>query len=294
MDIEALYREYKPLLFRVAYRLLGSASDAEDAVQDAFVALQQSPQQTIEHPKAYLARAVTNHALNKMKSAQRKRETYVGPWLPEPVLSEPYPADADPALTFERQEQYGYAWMVMLEKLSAPERAVFVLRETLQYDYAELAEMLDRSEAACRKLYSRAKSKLEELPEPAATRAGEGEAFVRAFTEAARNGSFEPLIGLLTDDATLISDGGGKARAALRPIRGKERVLAFFRGIRSKGSLDGELRALRINGQLGLLWLRQGKTPLLLTYGPAPGTGINALFLVSNPDKLKGAELFLP
>lgn len=297
MDIETSYRAYKPLLFRIAYRLLGMAQEAEDAVQDVFLALQSAPERGIEHPKAYLIRAVTNHALNRLTSARRKRESYAGPWLPEPLLTEnmPAPADSDPEESYMKQQQYGYAWMVMLERLTPPERAVFVLRETLEEDYGEIAGMLGRSEPACRKLYSRAKQKLGDvLPGKTQANSDEGEAFVYAFTEAAQKGNLQPLIRLLTEDTVLVSDGGGKVRAALRPIIGKERVLAFFQGIRSKGSLQGELLPVRVNGQTGLVLLRENKPPFVLCFNPAPEGGINAVYLVSNPDKLRLAEIFLP
>lgn len=299
LDLESAYRMHKPLLLRVAYRLLGTVQEAEDAVQDTFVALQSLHAAAIEYPKAYLVRAVTNHAINAAKSARRQRETYVGPWLPEPLLSDgsATAASGDPAENVLRQEQFGYAWMVMLEQLSPPERAAFVLRETLHYGYEELAGLLGRNEAACRKLYSRAKAKLAAFETAGKARncetgADEGAAFVAAFMAASQHGNFEPLVRLLTDDAVLVSDGGGKVRAALRPIRGKARMLAFFRGIRAKGALQGELLPVSINGQPGLLLRQPDRPDIAICYRSAPGGKLDGVFMILNPDKLAHVRLF--
>ncbi|MFS0725310.1 sigma-70 family RNA polymerase sigma factor [Paenibacillus sp. 1P07SE] len=283
--IEGWYRQYKPLLAAIAYRMLGSKSEAEDAVQDVFVTLSKQDPVQIDHPKAYLIKLVTNRALNMMKAAPRNRESYPGLWLPEPLLA----TDDGPQDHVLRQEQLGYAMLVLLQTCTPPERAVFVLRDSLGCDYAEIAGMLGKTEAACRKIYSRAAAKI-------GLRSGSAEEnewdqamdrFVQSFADAVTTGRFDAFIRLLTQDAVLLSDGGGIVRAALRPILGPERIAAFFTGIARKGSLTGKLRPVRMSGQPGLLLEREGRLPMVLTLEPTPdGAGIRALYLVSNPHKL--------
>ncbi|MFD2331037.1 sigma-70 family RNA polymerase sigma factor [Cohnella sp. GCM10020058] len=286
-DVERLYREYKPLLTSIAYRMLGSMSEAEDAVQDVFVAVSRpGGGGEIEHPKAYLVKMTTNRALNMMKAAPRRRESYPGPWLPEPVIEMD---DADqPLVHMLRQERLGYALLVLLQTCTPPERAVFVLRESFGYDYAEIAAMLDKTEAACRKIFSRAAIKIGHLPaaeqeesaEPAMDR------FVRSFEEALASGRPDSFIHLLAEDAVLLSDGGGIVRAAINPIEGPARIAAFFAGIAGKGSLDGRWRRVRISGQPGLLLERDRLTPVAFAIEPDGLGGIRAIYMVSNPEKL--------
>ncbi|SFB56479.1 RNA polymerase sigma-70 factor, ECF subfamily [Cohnella sp. OV330] len=286
-DVERLYREYKPLLTSIAYRMLGSMSEAEDAVQDVFVAVSRlNGGEEIEHPKAYLVKMTTNRALNMMKAAPRRRESYPGPWLPEPIIE--LDDKEQPLEQMLRHERLGYAMLVLLQTCTPPERAVFVLRESFGYDYAEIAAMLDKSEAACRKIFSRASAKIghlqptehEDAPEP------EMDRFVRSFEEALASGRPDAFVHLLAEDAVLLSDGGGIVRAAINPIEGPARIVAFFAGIANKGSLDGRWRRVRISGQPGLLLERDRLTPVAYTLEPDGRGGIRAIYMVSNPEKL--------
>jgi len=286
--IERWYREYQPLLIAVAYRMLGSRSEAEDAVQDVFVTLSKQETERIEHPRAYLIRMVTNRALNMMKAAPRSREHYPGLWLPEPII-EPED-DEGPQPQLLRREQLGYALLVLLQTCTPAERAVYVLRESLGYDYREIAETLGKTEAACRKLYSRAAGKLG-LASPAAAEADRLDAalehFVQSFVHAASTGRFESFLRLITQDGVLLSDGGGIVRAALRPILGQERIAAFLEGIARKGSLDGQLRRVRLSGQPGLWLEREGRLPMAFAFAlTADSEAIQAVYLISNPHKL--------
>lgn len=289
-DVDRLYREYKPLLTSIAYRMLGSMSEAEDAVQDVFVSLSRRKGGAIDHPKAYLVKMVTNRALNMMKAAPRRRENYPGPWLPEPLI-EPDEADA-PLGRLLRQERLGYALLVLLQSCTPPERAVFVLRESFGYDYADIAGWLDKTESACRKIFSRAAAKLGRTPRAAAEAAGAAahgamDRFVASFAEALQSGRPEAFVHLLAEDAVLLSDGGGNVRAALNPIAGSARIAAFFAGIARKGSLDGRLRRVRISGQPGLLLERPARPPMAFAFAPDPAAGaIAEVYLISNPDKL--------
>ncbi|WP_442601994.1 sigma-70 family RNA polymerase sigma factor [Paenibacillus sp. KN14-4R] len=283
MDLETLYRTYKQLLLSVAYKLLGSYTEAEDALQDIFVSLRDVELESITHPKAYLVKMITNHSLNRIKSAQRKRELYTGPWLPEPVISL---GDEEPSAYLIRQEIFGYALLVLMQKLTPLERAVFVLRESLGFEYPEIAEMLHKTEAACRKIYSRAKAKLgSDLPHETAYE--NADPFVQAFAKAVESGRFEPFIQLLTEDAVLLSDGGGKVRAAIFPILGRERVSAFLEGVSTKGSLQGDIRLVWIGGQRGILITRPDMPPKAICFGYAPDNQrINAVYFIVNPEKL--------
>ncbi|WP_174819887.1 sigma-70 family RNA polymerase sigma factor [Paenibacillus koleovorans] len=292
IEVEQLYRDYKPLLASIAYRMLGSISEAEDAVQDVFVTLSKVDLHHIGHPKAYLVKMITNRALNLMKAAPRQRETYPGPWLPEPIIE--LASEGEPQERLLRHERLGYALLVLLQTCTPPERAVFVLRESLGYDYADIAAMLDKSEAACRKLFSRASAKIQHRPheqtEEAALDASI-DRFVQSFAQAIDSGRFEPFLHLLTDDAVMLSDGGGIVRSALKPILGRERIIAFFAGIGGKGSLAGELRRVRISGQHGLLLYKQGKPQFAFILEPDPQLqAIRAVYLVSNPHKLGRIE----
>jgi RNA polymerase sigma factor (sigma-70 family) len=284
MDLDTLYRTYKPLLLSVAYRMLGSLTEAEDAVQDVFVTLRRINTATIDHPKAYMVKMITNRSLNMLKAAHRTRELYPGTWLPEPQISM---ASEEPSEQIIRRESFGYAMLVLLQELTPPERAVFILRESIGYEYGEIAELLDKSETACRKIYSRAKAKIGRGPHIEDKNLQLAEPFIQAFAKAVEQGQFEPFIKLLTEDAVLLSDGGGKVRAALLPILGKERILAFFEGIHAKGSLQGELRPVWISGQQGIWLVRSNLPPIAICFGPDPGNKqIRTVYIISNPDKL--------
>lgn len=296
-ELEELYAAYKPLLQSIAYRMLGSITDAEDMVQDVFAAMQRSPAGDVRHMKAYLVKMVTNRCLNVLKSAARQREVYVGPWLPEPDIGDVFavPTMMTPEERAVREEIVSYAVLVMLQQLSPVERAVFVLREVLAYDYKEIAGILGKTEAGCRKIYSRLQPKL--APEPGSDRLkavssvtpADASLLVAAFLQASRTGDFQPFIHLLVDDAVLVSDGGGKVRAAIRPILGRDRVLAFLEGISGKGSFQGELRPARINGEAGLLLVRDGILQAAVCFGWADGgtSRWKTIYLISNPDKLQ-------
>jgi len=287
LQIEELYREHKPLLISIAYRMLGSMTEAEDAVQDVFVSVTKLGGNEIAYPKAYLVKMITNRILNMMKAAPRKREHYPGPWLPEPVIELGSKDDLQEHVL--RRERLGYALLVLLQTCTPPERAVFVLRESLSYDYSDIAAMLNKSEAACRKIYSRAAAKVGQRPRTESESALDDsiEQFVQSFAQAINTGRFEPFIRLLTEDAVMLSDGGGVVRAALNPIYGRNRIAAFFVGISGKGSLAGQLHHVWISGQRGLILLRESRPPIAFTIEPDDDfSAIRAIYLVSNPEKL--------
>jgi len=293
MTVAQAYERHRSALFGLAYRMLGMATDAEDIVQDVFAQYMQSAKDDIVNEKVYLAKMTANRCINLLKSSRRKRETYVGEWLPEPLPDRD--RAADPA---ERRESIGYAYLVLLQKLTPLERAIYVLKETLGFEYADIADILERTETSCRKTFSRAKAKMED--EAAPPRQGEPteeakERFVEAFLRASDTGNFKSLLAFLLDDVIMISDGGGKARAAIYPIVGFPRVLAFFEGLSAKGVFKEGFERVALNGDPGLALRRDGRIANAICAEWEPGgSRIRRLYLVVNPDKLTKFNRKLP
>lgn len=295
VELERLYADYKPLLFSLAYRLLGSVSDAEDMVQDTFVAARTAELarggQHVDNWKAYLCRTVTNRCLDLLKSARRKRERYVGPWLPEPIVQSLGAAEGgagggDPLEATLLGETVSYAFLVLLSRLTPVERAVFVLREAFDYSYREIAEMLGKTELGCRQTYSRVRRKIQAEPGGGNPRpSAETESIVRRFLQAAATGDMQGLIGMLAEEATLVTDGGGKLRAALHPIVGRKRVAAFLAGVAAKMAAQTEVRAVTVNGAAGLLIVAPDG-PTVTAFEPDPDGRCLRIYMVRNPDKL--------
>ncbi|MCD1258678.1 RNA polymerase sigma-70 factor [Paenibacillus athensensis] len=281
--LDLLYTTYKPLLFSIAYRMLGSVSDAEDMVHDAFLGAQRVPEEEVRHPKAYLCKMVVNRCIDFAQSARKQREVYVGPWLPEPLLAG---TGGDPQQDVERSETLSYAFLVCLEMLTPVERAVFILREAFAYTYAEIAEIVGKTEANCRQLYARVKRSLQDglpaaQPEPAESRQ-----LLEQFLRAARTGDMAALLRALSEDAALYSDGGGKAQAATKPIFGPERVAAFLAGLGTKGSGRGEADIVTMNGHYGLLLKENGRIVTAINWEIDGAGRIRRVYLLRNPDKL--------
>jgi RNA polymerase sigma-70 factor (ECF subfamily) len=222
---------YRPLLFAIAYRMLGSASDAEDIAQEAFVryavASERDGADAVRSPKALLTTITTRLCLDQLKSARVQREKYVGAWLPEPVLTN----QESPLDTIEQRESISLGFLALLERLSPPERAVFVLREAFDYAYDEIASTLGRTAQTCRQLHHRASRHLAEARPRFHSVPEAHRVLVEQFVAAANGGDMQTLAGLLATDAVLISDGGGKVAAALNPIHGFERIARFLTAI---------------------------------------------------------------
>ncbi|UQZ32315.1 RNA polymerase subunit sigma [Paenibacillus sp. PK3_47] len=286
--MEDLYLCYKGYAFSIAYRMLGSVADAEDAVQDCFAELQRRDRSGIVNMKAYLAKGITNRCLNLLHSARSLRETYIGEWLPEPVSG---PLDG-PEEAAERKESLSYAFLVMLERLSPTERAVFILREAFQYDYGAIAEMLDRSEGSCRQLFSRARRRLQ------TESSGQGfdrdqessrERLLDRFTAAFAAYDVSGLLQLLAEHPVLIADGGGEnVHTILRPMAGRKGVAALLTSRRVLRQLhQWRTEAGIINGELQILFkdLEEVKAVLCLNLNKG-GKEIQNLYLVMDPGKL--------
>ncbi|GGX13312.1 DNA-directed RNA polymerase sigma-70 factor [Streptomyces malachitofuscus] len=281
----------KPRLEAIAYRLLGSASEAEDAVQETFLRWQDADVDRIRVPEAWLTKVLTNLCLNQLTSARARRETYVGEWLPEPLIAgDPMLGPAD---TAEQRESVSYAVLVLLERLTPNERAVYVLREAFDYAHREIAEILDITEAASQQIFHRARKHVAqgrartEIDEAAARRV------VDEFLAAATSGRTEPLVRLLTQDAVSVGDGGGKVPARTRPFEGALAVAKFLRGLflpgKAKRDLVGgspEVYATTANGDPALVAVVDGRVVAVMCL-EVTGEGISAVRNQVNPDKLE-------
>jgi RNA polymerase sigma-70 factor (ECF subfamily) len=280
--MEELYDQYRALLFTLAYQLTGSAADAEDAVQDVFFKACDVHPERLEEPKAYLCKMVTNHCLNLQKSARRRREVYVGPWLPEPIRT---PETDMLETTVVRRDLLSYAMLVLLERLTPTERTVFVLREALGFDYPDIAELLGKREANCRKLMSRARSKMgisEE--EPVEAEAVEME-WVSRFLTSLEQGNVDAVLSLLSEDVMLVADGGGKVIAFQDPVQTRDQVarvlLDGFGRIRGKLHLE----AASLNGETGMV-IRSRDETLAAIFIQLRRGKLARMYAVRNPDKL--------
>ena len=282
----AQFENYRPLMFAIAYRMLGSAADAEDVVQDAYLRYQAVPPETIVSPKAFLSTVVTRLSLTRLQSAHMQRETYIGPWLPEPVLTD-QDLRSSPTEQLNWQDSLSMAFLVLLEELTPPERAVFLLREVFDYEYVEIAEMIGKEETTCRQLFSRAKKHIAARRPRFTPNREEHRRLLDRFMQAVRTGELDGLMQLLADDVTLWADGGGKARgAALHPLHGREVVARFV--LASTRFVEGDYRIdiSEINGEPAVI-LRvagQARVVLFITVAHDQLQEIRAL---GNPDKLK-------
>jgi RNA polymerase sigma-70 factor (ECF subfamily) len=284
---QRVFDQHRRLLFSVAYRLLGSVADAEDAVQDAWIKWSAADRSRVADPKAYLTRIVSNEALERLRSARHKRETYVGPWLPEPILT-----GGDAAEAALDAESVSMAMLVVLETLSPLERAVFVLKEVFAFSYGEIAEMVERTEAAVRQAAHRAREHVQaRRPRFAADRSQQRAATERFFA-AATGGDVNALMELLSPDVTLWTDGGGKVRQALRPVVGATTVASWFAAIGTvtyQGIEPSDMKAelVEINGGLGMVFRGPDRVVATVTFDFDAEGRITAIHNVANPDKLQ-------
>ncbi len=281
MDREAQFTELRPLLFSLAYRMLGTRADAEDMVQEAYLRWEEAEVGEVRSPRAYLTTVVARLSLDSLKAARCKREVYVGPWLPEPLV-EPLGARS-----CEMAESLSFAFLHLLESLSPPERVAFLLREIFEMSYAELASLLETSESNCRQLVVRARKSMRERRQRFSVDRKRHHRVLESFLSACASGDLSQLTAILHSDVVLYSDGGGKVRAALNPIYGADRVSRFFAGIEKHGSMSG-LRAeiAEVNGELGALIYKEHEITSVVSLQLDEYDRIVNIFLVSNPDKL--------
>lgn len=293
--VETLYAQYRKYAFAIAYRMLGSAEGAEDAVQDCFAELHRRQPQDVDNMKAYIARMITNACINTLNSARNRKETYIGEWLPEPISGE----ENDPEAVAQQRDMLSYAYMVLLDRLSPGERAVFVLREAFQYDYAAIAQMTGRTEAGCRQIYSRVKRSMEAEPAVNAAPSRRTEQsresranLLRRFTDAFSAYDISGMIDLLTEQPVFTADGGGQElRTVVRPMIGRKGVLALLTSRRIFVHLrEWTPSFAQIGGELQLVF-RQGdqvKATLcfLIEESANDDPRIRELYLMLADDKL--------
>jgi RNA polymerase sigma-70 factor (TIGR02957 family) len=278
------FEEHRRLLFTVAYEMLGSAADAEDVVQETWLRWdarigQTSDQDEVRDPRAYLVRIATRQALNRLRTQQRRRETYVGPWLPEPLLTAP-----DVAEDAELAESVSMAMLLVLDTLTPTERAVFVLREVFGLEYAEIAASVDKSEGAVRQVLSRARNHVQ-ARRPRASDEVDRDAVIDRFLAAAAGGDLQQLMDVLAPDVVLLSDGGGVKQAALRPILGRDKVLRWLVGVMGKNQGAITMDTAVVNGQKGLRIFSDGELDVVAAVRIDDGL-ITELYFVRNPAKL--------
>jgi RNA polymerase sigma-70 factor, ECF subfamily len=279
----ATFDQYRGLLFSIAYRMLGSVADAEDMLQETFIRWQQAPEDEIRSPRAYLVTIISRLCINYLQSARVQREEYVGQWLPEPIATG---AGSDPLELIRVDESLSMAFLVMLERLTPVERAVFLLREVFEYEYSEIAAVLSQSEANCRQILSRARQHVSAMRPRFETSESKKSDLLKLFLKAASSGDMEGLVALLSSDVVLHSDGGGKVNAALNPIRGADRVARGAVGAAQKLTPTNLIhRLMQINGEPGMVSYLDGKPYSVLTIDASEGR-IEVIYIVMNPEKL--------
>lgn len=281
-----VFESYRRFLTRLAYRMLGSVSDAEDIVQEAWLRWRDVARDAVEAPRAYLARTVTRLCLDQMKSARSRREFYVGAWLPEPLVEEIGAAPAE-----DDRLDAPIALMLALERLTPLERAAFLLHDVFDLDFAEIARTIERSESACRQLARRAREHVRiDMPPRNKVDPAEARRFVEAFFKAAHKADPSELQALLAQDVAFHSDGGGKVLATLNPLHGIDRVSRFFAGLArklvSRSQPTTLFRPVMINGLPGYLSLERGETLQATALDIRDGR-VQAIYVVRNPDKLR-------
>jgi RNA polymerase sigma-70 factor (ECF subfamily) len=282
------FQSHRGRLFGIAYRMLGTVADAEDVLQDAWLRWQATDREAVREPAAFLSTIVTRLCLTALDSARARREVYVGPWLPEPILTGASAASADPSDAVEHTESLSMAVLLLLERLSPAERAAYVLHEAFDYPFRQVAEVLETSEANARQLASRARAHLDR-ERGAVVTAEEHDRMLAAFVAAAQSGDLESLEAVLTTDVQSVSDGGGVVSAARRIVGGRDKVVPFVRGIVEKFGAGITWAPVEANGESAVLGVRDGAPEVLLTVDAAPN-GLRSLLVVLNPHKLGAFE----
>ncbi|MFS0722405.1 RNA polymerase sigma factor SigJ [Paenibacillus sp. 1P07SE] len=282
------YQEYKPLLFSIAYHIVGRRSDAEDMVQEAYLALEKQPPGSVRDRKAYLCRTVHNLSINRLKSAARQRELYTGIWLPEPIVTEGGESQ-DPEAAYVMKESLALACHLLVKQLTATERIVFVLREVFQLSFDEIGEIVDKNANACRQVFFRARKGLgsqltsqHRLTEPTPASMT---AVVERFVSAMSTGNISRLVEVLSVDSTLYMDGGGQEKAALHPIVGSKIITRFFEAVEPEVPKPFRCTICEISGRPGIIMEAYGSIIAVFSFS-FNASGISDLYLVRDPEKL--------
>ncbi|MEN1936112.1 sigma-70 family RNA polymerase sigma factor [Paenibacillus sp. 102] len=282
METEQLYQAYKPLLFSLAYRMLGSVMDAEDIVHDAFLSLSQTEELgPVDNIKAYLCKMVTNRSIDKLRSATHKRNIYVGTWLPEPLVEE----SDDPSMTYIMKESMSTAYLLLLEQLSEVERAVFILREVFGYDYDEIALIVEKSSVNCRQIFHRARKSIVDKPKASKLSTKQVATYVEQFVTSIQRGDVQAMLEILKTDAVFKSDGGGKVTTALKPIHTSERIIRLFLGITKKLPEEHSIAIRMVNGTPGIIVNVNNRATYVLSF-EFKEEKIASIYMMVNPEKL--------
>lgn len=280
MSLEEAFAELRPAMFALAYRITGNRADAEEIVQDAFVRLHGAePKDAVRSMKAYLAAITARLSLNRLRDQRARRESYVGEWLPEPLVTEDEPAI--------RAEDVSFAMLVVLERLSPLERVVFVLHNAFDLTFEEIAPVVQRDAATCRKIFSRARAHMREQRPRFAIDRERHRALLRSFADAARSGDTAGLVALLDENVVLHGDGGGKALALKKPVVGNVAVAQFLAAVTRTLPADATAELIELNGEPGLV-LKAGDNPVVAILVDSDGERIYSVYGISNPDKLGG------
>ena len=274
---------YRGLLFSIAYRMLGSVADAEDMLQETFIRWQQAPDDDIRSPRAFLVTIISRLCINHMQSARAQREVYVGQWLPEPLATDP---GSDPMGIVRMDESLSMAFLVLLERLTPVERAVFLLREVFEYEYSEIASVLNQNEANCRQILRRARRHVGEMRPRFKASARKQNDLLERFLQATGSGDLDGLVSLLSSDAVLHADGGGKAIAVPNVIHGADNIArAILGGMRKIAPKDLMPRIVQLNGEPGVVIYLGGKPFSAFTLHII-GERVSAIYFITNPEKL--------
>ena len=280
----SLFEEQRQLLFGIAYRMLGSVADAQDLVQETYLRWQQAARESIRSPRAWLTTVTTRLCINHLQSARVKRETYVGPWLPEPLVDE---QAKDPAETSMLADSLSLAFLVLLETLSPDERAVFILREGFECEFADIAHIIGKSEENCRQILTRARKHIDERRPRYDVSRIDADKIVGPFVTALKNGDLEAMLAHLAENVVLIADAGGRPGALLKPLHGASPVAhAMLHAMRKQGAEEADVRAATVNGLPGFVRFQDTAARAVLAFGLVGGR-IAAVFVISNPDKLR-------
>lgn len=283
MDRSSLFEQHRSRLFGVAYRMLGSRADAEDVLQEAYLRWHRAAVDEIRSPEAWLVTATTRLCIDRLRLAREAREVYVGPWLPEPLVSEAAPpADAQ----LDVASSLSIAFLVVLERLAPDERAAFLLHEVFDSDYGEIAQILGKSEAACRQIVSRARKRVRENRPRMEVSETARRAVLDRFVNAVQTQDKDALLALFAETATWTSDGGGKARAALKVVRGRERVVRFVMGVLARHADMFSFAPVTVNNEAGLAMRTPDGALVSVISARIDGARILDMFTVLNPDKL--------
>lgn len=284
-DLDAEFVELRPALVGVAYRMLGAASEAEDVVQDAYLRWARTDRATVSSPQGYLTTTVTRLCIDRLTSARSRRESYPGSWLPEPLPTK----DDDPAAGAELADSLSLAFLVLLEELGPVERAAFLLRDVFGYSYGEIASTVGRSEANCRQLVTRARQRIGDRRRRFDADPKRGKELTERFMVACGTGDVSGLVSLLADDVVVWSDGGGRAKAAPRPVFGADRASRFLVNLAKRTEPGAVVNPTTLNGQPGLVIVESGRVSVALVLDVLEGR-IIGVRIVTNPEKLVAVQ----